>query len=175
MEEGARRAAEERAEKLPHECSQCHFMKPAGVYVCPKCGHKPLAGEDIDTDTGRKLKKLGGEQRQPTKEEKQAWWSQIKFYQRQRVSLGKKPVSDAWCSHTFRERFGVWPNGLSDYPMDITPTVSNFIKHKLISFAKRIEAQQRQQAQAEEQPTQERIQQALNRVSDIRQQLGKRA
>jgi hypothetical protein len=34
-------------------------MKPAGVYVCPKCGHKPLAGEDIDTDTGRKLKKLG--------------------------------------------------------------------------------------------------------------------
>lgn len=175
MEEGARRAAEERAEKLPHECSQCHFMKPAGVYVCPKCGHKPLAGEDIDTDTGRKLKKLGGEQRQPTKEEKQAWWSQIKFYQRQRVSLGKKPVSDAWCSHTFRERFGVWPNGLSDYPMDITPTVSNFIKHKRISFAKRIEAQQRQQAQAEEQPTQERIQQALNRVSDIRQQLGKRA
>jgi archaellum component FlaC len=58
--------------------------------------------------------------------------------------------------------------------MDITPTVSNFIKHKRISFAKRIE-EQRQQAQAEEQPTQERIQQALNRVSDIRQQLGKRA
>ncbi|HID4702111.1 TPA: DEAD/DEAH box helicase [Enterobacter cloacae] len=175
MEEGARRAAEERAEKLPHECSQCHFMKPAGVYVCPKCGHKPLAGEDIDTDTGRKLKKLEGEQRQPTKAEKQAWWSQIKFYQRQRVSLGKKPVSDAWCAHTFRERFGEWPNGLSDYPMDITPTVSNFIKHKRISFAKRIEKEQRQQAQAEEQPTQERIQQALNRVSDIRQQLGKQA
>ncbi|ECO1060436.1 DEAD/DEAH box helicase [Salmonella enterica subsp. enterica serovar Senftenberg] len=175
MEEGARRAAEERAEKLPHECSQCHFMKLAGVYVCPKCGHKPLAGEDIDTDTGRKLKKLGGEQRQPTKAEKQAWWSQIKFYQRQRVSLGKKPVSDAWCAHTFRERFGEWPNGLSDYPMDITPTVSNFIKHKRISFAKRIEKEQRQQAKAEELPTQERIQQALNRVSDIRQQLGKRA
>lgn len=153
MEEGARRAAEERAEKLPHECSQCHFMKPAGVYVCPKCGHKPLAGEDIDTDTGRKLKKLGGEQRQPTKAEKQAWWSQIKFYQRQRVSLGKKPVSDAWCAHTFRERFGEWPNGLSDYPMDITPTVSNFIKHKRISFARRIEKEQRQQAQAEELPT----------------------
>lgn len=175
MEEGARRAAEERAEKLPHECSQCHFMKPAGVYVCPKCGHKPLAGEDIDTDTGRKLKKLGGEQRQPTKAEKQAWWSQIKFYQRQRVSLGKKPVSDAWCAHTFRERFGEWPNGLSDYPMDITPTVSNFIKHKRISFARRIEKEHLQQAKAEELPTQERIQQALNRVSDIRQQLGKRA
>ncbi|EDX9442895.1 DEAD/DEAH box helicase, partial [Salmonella enterica] len=38
MEESVRRADEERAEKLPHECSQCHYMKPAGVYVCPKCG-----------------------------------------------------------------------------------------------------------------------------------------
>ena len=175
MEEGARRAAEERAEKLPHECSQCHFMKPAGVYVCPNCGHKPLAGEDIDTDTGRKLKKLGGEQRQPTKAEKQAWWSQIKFYQRQRVSMGKKPVSDAWCAHTFRERFGEWPNGLSDYPMDITPTVSNFITHKLIAFARQREKEQRLQKQAEEQPNPARVQQALKHVSDIRQQLGKRA
>ncbi|HAS1807028.1 TPA: DEAD/DEAH box helicase [Enterobacter hormaechei subsp. xiangfangensis] len=175
MEEGARRAAEERAEKLPHECSQCHFMKPAGVYVCPKCGHKPLAGEDIDTDTGRKLKKLGGEQRQPTKAEKQAWWSQIKFYQRQRVSMGKKPVSDAWCAHTFRERFGEWPNGLSDYPIDITPTVSNFITHNLIAFARQREKEQRLQKHAEEQPNPARVQQALKHVSDIRQQLGKRA
>lgn len=66
-------------------------MKPAGVYVCPKCGHKPLAGEDVDTDTGRKLKKLGKNQHRPTKAQKQAWWSQIKFYQRQRVSQGKGP------------------------------------------------------------------------------------
>ncbi|EAM7300713.1 hypothetical protein AG28_01075 [Salmonella enterica subsp. enterica] len=136
MEESARRAVEERAEKLPHECSQCHYMKPAGVYVCPKCGHKPLGGEDVDTDTGRKLTKLGKNQHLPTKAEKQAWWSQIKFYQRQRVSQGKKPVSDAWCAHTFREKFGEWPNDLSDFPMEITSEVSNYIRHKLIRYAK---------------------------------------
>lgn len=134
MEESARRAAEERAEKLPHECSQCHYMKPAGVYVCPKCGHKPLGGEDVDT--GRKLKKLGKNQHLSTKAEKQAWWSQIKFYQRQRVSQGKKPVSDGWCAHTFREKFGEWPDNLSDFPMEITPEVSNYIRYKLIRFAK---------------------------------------
>lgn len=136
MEESVRRADEERAEKLPHECSQCHYMKPAGVYVCPKCGHKPLGGEDVDTDTGRKLKKLGKNQHQSTKAQKQAWWSQIKFYQRQRVSQGKKPVSDGWCAHTFREKFGEWPNYLSDFPMEITPEVSNYIRHKLIRYAK---------------------------------------
>lgn len=134
-----------------------------------------MSGEDIDTDTERKLKKLRSEPRQPTKAEKQDWWSQIKFYQRQRVSLGKKPVSDAWCSHTFRERFGEWPNGLSDYPMEITPTVSNFIMHKRIAFAKQREKEQRLQKQAEEQPNAARVQQALNHVSEIRQQLGKRA
>lgn len=171
MEESARRSAEERAEKLPHECSQCHYMKPAGVYVCPKCGHKPLGGEDVDTDTGRKLKKLGGNQPEPTKAEKQVWWSQIKFYQRQRVSLGKKPVSDAWCSHTFRERFGEWPNGLSDYPMEITPTVSNFIKHKQIAFAK---GKARSQPAGTEAAAPASVHHALKAIHDIKQQLGKR-
>ncbi len=136
MEESTRRTAEERAEKLPHECSQCHYMKPAGVYVCPKCGHKPLAGEDIDTDTGRKLKKMGKNHRVPTRDEKQAWWSQIKFYQIQRVSQGKTPLSDGWCAHTFREKFGEWPDGLSNSPAEITPEVSNYIRHKFIRFAK---------------------------------------
>ncbi|EKD0972514.1 DEAD/DEAH box helicase [Escherichia coli] len=135
MEESARRAVEERAEKLPHECPQCHYMKPAGVYVCPKCGYKPLRGEDVDTDTSRKLNKLGKNQHQSTKAEKQSWWSQIKFYQRQRASLGR-PVSDGWCAHTFREKFGEWPDGLSNFPMEITPEVNNYIRHKLIRFAK---------------------------------------
>lgn len=70
-----------------------------------------------------------------TKSHKQSWWSQIKFYQRHRAAQGK-PVSDGWCAHTFQEKFGEWPNGLSDFPMEITPEVSNHIKHKLIKFAK---------------------------------------
>ncbi|WON77811.1 DEAD/DEAH box helicase [Serratia sp. UGAL515B_01] len=135
MKESAARAAEERQEKLPKECSECHFMKPAGVYICPKCGFKPLAGQDVETDTQRGLKKLGKGKRVFTHSDKQAWWSQIKFYQRQRASMGK-PVSDGWCSHTFRDKFGEWPNNLSDFPMEITPEVSSYIKHKLIKFAK---------------------------------------
>jgi hypothetical protein len=54
-----------------------------------------------------------------------------------------KPVSDGWCAHTFQEKFGEWPNGLSDFPMEITPEVSNHIKHKLIKFAKRRERRSR--------------------------------
>jgi hypothetical protein len=58
--------------------------------------------------------------------------------------------------------------------MDITPTVQTSL-----STSGSASLNNRKRAapakQAEEQPTQERIQQALNRVSDIRQQLGKRA
>ncbi|CNL23580.1 DEAD/DEAH box helicase [Yersinia enterocolitica] len=135
MKDSASREAEERTEKLPKECTECHFMKPAGVYVCPKCGFKPLAGQDVDTDTQRGLKRLGKGKRAFTQSDKQAWWSQIKFYQRQRSSMGK-PVSDGWCSHTFHDKFSEWPNGLSDFPMEITPEVNSYIKHKRISFAK---------------------------------------
>lgn len=135
MKEALSRSVEDREEKLPKECPECHFMKPAGIYICPKCGFKPLAGQDVETDTGRSIKKLKKGERIYTKSDKQSWWSQIKFYQRQRASMGK-PISDGWCAHTFQEKFGEWPNGLSDFPMEITPEVNNYIKHKLIRFAK---------------------------------------
>ncbi|HBM3072499.1 DEAD/DEAH box helicase [Klebsiella michiganensis] len=135
MRGAAAREAKEREEKLPKECPECHFMKPAGVYICPKCGFKPLIGEDVETDSTRNLKKMSKGETVYTKSHKQSWWSQIKFYQRHRAAQGK-PVSDGWCAHTFQEKFGEWPNGLSDFPMEITPEVSNYIKHKLIKFAK---------------------------------------
>ncbi|WP_154933823.1 DEAD/DEAH box helicase [Klebsiella michiganensis] len=135
MRGAAAREAKEREEKLSKECPECHFMKPAGVYICPKCGFKPLIGEDVETDSTRNLKKMSKGETVYTKSHKQSWWSQIKFYQRHRAAQGK-PVSDGWCAHTFQEKFGEWPNGLSDFPMEITPEVSNYIKHKLIKFAK---------------------------------------
>ncbi|CNH89264.1 DEAD/DEAH box helicase [Yersinia massiliensis] len=174
MKDSASRETEERTEKLPKECTECHFMKPAGVYVCPKCGFKPLAGQDVETDTQRGLKKLGKGKRVFTQSDKQAWWSQIKFYQRQRTSMGK-PVSDGWCSHTFHDKFSEWPNGLSDFPMEITPEVSNFIKHKRIAFAKGREKsqpppQQRHDVNAD---TTMSLINAKNQLEDIRQSLRK--
>ncbi len=125
----------EKAEKKPKECSQCHFMKPAGVYVCPKCGFKPVGGENVETDTSRKLHKLTGKahihpQRQAGVVEPDQGLSAVQGNERQ------KPVSDGWCAHTFREKFGEWPNGLSDYPMETGPEVAGYIKAKFIAFSK---------------------------------------
>lgn len=129
-------ASHEKAEKKPKECPDCHYMKPAGVYVCPKCGFKPLSGEDVETDGSRKLQRLSRKERIYTRSQKQEWWSQIKYYQRQRVTTGKKPLSDGWCAHTYKEKFGEWPRGLSDFPMETGPEVWNFIKSKFIAYSK---------------------------------------
>lgn len=160
----------EKREKLPKECSQCHYMKPAGVYQCPKCGHKPLAGEDVDTDASRGLKQISGKKKAVTKQEKQSWWSQIKFYQRQRAAQGK-PVSDGWCAHTFKDKFGTWPNGLQDYPMEITPEVNNYIKWKQIAFAK---GREKSKSTEPRQPALSGIEQAANHLSNVRASLAAR-
>ena len=134
METARKQAQKEREEKLPKECSQCHYMKPAGVYECPSCGFKPIMGEDVETDETRSLKKLKKDNKKATAEEKQSFWSQLMYYQNQQAAVGKVK-SRGWCSHTFKSKFGVWPNGLHDNPKQISPEVSNFIKAKNIAFA----------------------------------------
>jgi hypothetical protein len=135
MKAAAGRNESEKTEKKPKECTQCHFMKPAGVYVCPKCGFKPIGGENVETDSSRKLQRLSRKEKIYTRSDKQSWWSQIKGYQRQRAVKGK-PLSDGWCAHTFRDKFGEWPNGLSNFPMETGPEVWGYIKSKFIAFSK---------------------------------------
>ncbi|EPB1200146.1 DEAD/DEAH box helicase family protein [Providencia stuartii] len=133
---------QEKREKKPKECTSCHYMKPAGVYVCPKCGFKPLMGEDVEVDTTRNIKKLSKTEKVYTQQEKQSFYSQLKYYQNVRAAEGR-PIGKGWAFHTFVEKFGEKPNGLHENPQEITPEVSNYIKHKQIKWAKgRKKAQQ---------------------------------
>ncbi len=158
-----------KSDKKPKECPSCHYMKPAGVYVCPKCGFKPLMGENVDVDETRDLSKLAGKEKIYTREEKQSWWSQIKFYQRQRAETGK-PISDGWCAHTFKKKFGVWPRNLHDTPAEITPEVSNYIRSKQIAWAKAQEKQQSKPENTESTPASR----AIEAVRTIREKLANR-
>ncbi|EHH4588987.1 DEAD/DEAH box helicase [Escherichia coli] len=127
--------SEVKAEKLPRECSKCHFMKPAGVHMCPKCGFRPLGGDDVATDRDRKLSRVNKGKREYSREEKQRWWSEIKGYQNYRNATGK-PLSDGWCAHTYKEKFGVWPKGFSNAPLQPSVEVCNFIRSKNIAYAR---------------------------------------
>ncbi len=88
-----------------------------------------------------------------------------------------KPISDGWCAHTYREKFNEWPNGLSDFPMEITPEVNNYIRHKLIKFAKGKEksAEKTEASHTNNDAgTTSRIINAKRQVENIRSTLGRR-
>jgi len=135
-ESPGRNDGEDKKEKKAKKCPQCKYMKPAGVVKCPKCGHKPLAGDLVDTDNSRSLKKIGGaDETGPSQEEMQDFYSQLKGYQRERGNAGK-PIKDGWVNHKFKEKFGGWPNGMKDIPKPAGVQVKNWIKSQYIRYAK---------------------------------------
>lgn len=128
----------EKIEKAPKECPKCKFVKMPGSHECPKCGFKPTFGEDIDTDTKRKLESLNAslpKHEKHTKEDKQAWFSMLLGWQRERAAQGK-PVKDGAISHKYKERFGCWPKGLHRTPKVPSPELRNWITAQNIRFAK---------------------------------------
>lgn len=133
---------QEKKEKLPKECKRCHYLKPVGVHVCPKCGHAPRAGEDVDTDTSRELQKITGTEKKYTREEKQKLYSELLGYQRERAAKGK-PISDGWVSHKYKTKTGVWPKELHRSPRVPSPELRKWIQAQNIRYAKgRKKAQQ---------------------------------
>ena len=122
--------------RKPKECPSCKFMKPVGIYSCPKCGYEPLANEDVETDETRNIQKISKGKRVYSKDEKQSWWSQILYYQFQMAQTKNKQLSDAWCAHVYRSKFGVWPKKLNNIIQEISPEVRNFIVSKQIAYAK---------------------------------------
>jgi superfamily II DNA or RNA helicase len=135
---------EERKEKnsKPIECKQCGRVY-TGQLKCPSCGTIPdikRYGEDVDYidgvlgeivykgGIGKKQKKP--EKKEATKDEKQAFYSQLMTY------CYNKNYAPGWISHKYRERFGVWPKSLTQVRQPVTDLLSNWIKHQAIRAAK---------------------------------------
>lgn len=124
----------EKLERLPKECSKCHYLKPAGVYQCPKCSHKPLGGEDVDTDTTRQIQSLKSKLG-PTTQDKQTFLSELCGWQKERAVAGK-PVKDGAIGFKFKQKFGHWPDGLHRSAKVPSPDTRNWIKSQNIRYAK---------------------------------------
>lgn len=114
----------------PKECGKCKQLRPKGVKVCPNCGFEPSAAESkIEEKDGQ----LAEVKRKPiaTLFEKQEWWSQLNYIARE------KRYSSGWVSNAYRDKFGVWPQGINkgDYA-NPTQDVRNYVLAKQIRYAK---------------------------------------
>ena len=130
-------ARQEREEPQPKECSACNFLKPARVHKCPSCGFAPerqsevqaIEGElsELDAARARKLHKSD-------RHTKQRWYSMLTSIARQRG------YREGWVANQYRAKFGVWPQGLVLIEVPPDSEVLNWVRHRMIKFAKSREA-----------------------------------
>lgn len=114
-------------EKEESKCPACGHLWPKYSDSCPACGHvrqrrnqvAAVAGhlEELSTDVTRR-------------ENKQQFYSELVAYA---MSKGYNPN---WAKHKYREKFGVWPKGLQDVPSPITGKTAQWIKSRMIAYAK---------------------------------------
>ncbi|PHS60942.1 MAG: helicase [Flavobacterium sp.] len=133
-EVSAKRKEKEKKEKLPKECISCHFMKDAGVLVCPVCGFRAMTGDNVEADETRELSAL--KKTKVTKVDKQQFYSELLGAQSQ-SRMSKKFMSDGYISQLYRQKFGVFPRSLIKSIIPPSVKTLGFIKSRQIAYAKR--------------------------------------
>lgn len=106
----------------------CHALWPANSDTCSSCGHVRRRRNEVSAVAGE-LHELVKTGKNP-KEDKQVFYSELLYIARERS------YNQHWASHKYREKFGVWPKGLSQDPIPPTLKTANWIKHKNIAWAK---------------------------------------
>jgi superfamily II DNA or RNA helicase len=93
---------------LPKKCPKCTFLKPTKVLVCPCCGFKPEPRCTVVAVKGELVEMASRFAARAPTVEKATFYRELKHY------AGEHDRKPGWIAHSFRERFGHWPNGL-DY------------------------------------------------------------
>ena len=126
----SKQETQEREEKLPSPCPQCHALKPAGTIICPACGFSFKKPNEVIEADGE-LKQLKKSNREYTPQQKIEFYGGLKYYGSEK---GKK---EGWAAHKYRAKLGVFPNAYDKAP-SIPPSeeVKGFISHCNIKYAK---------------------------------------
>lgn len=136
LDDGSKKAKEkpkQKPESLPRECKKCHYLMPPKSFACPACGARPEKQNSIEHIDGE-LRELTGKKKKPTMQDKQDWYSQFLAY------ADAKQYKPGWAANAYRDKFGVWPRGLSEARKECGDDVYGYIRHMNIRKAKAKEA-----------------------------------
>jgi superfamily II DNA or RNA helicase len=131
LDEKQERAKREPTEKVKKEskCPKCSYLWPPNTDTCPACGHVKKKMNLVDQVAGE-LHELVGTTK-AIRDEKQTFYSELLYIAKERN------YNPHWASHKYREKYQVWPRGLSDTPIPPTMKTMKWITHKNIAWAKR--------------------------------------
>jgi DNA repair protein RadD len=128
LDQKVEKAKKERSEdeKKESKCPACGFLWPKGADSCPACGHVRMRRSQIESVPGE-LHELEGSR---PRDERQSFYSELLFFAMQRS------YNPNWASHKYREKFGVWPRGLSQEAAPVTNKTLKWIKSRNIAWAR---------------------------------------
>jgi superfamily II DNA or RNA helicase len=125
--EKAKREPTDRVKK-DAKCPKCSHLWPKHGISCPACGYVKKKRQ-IESVNGE-LVELGFNN-VVNKQQKQNFYSELLYIAQHRN------YNIHWASHKYREKFGVWPKGLEEYPRIASIDTEKWVRHRNIAFGKR--------------------------------------
>ena len=113
-------------EKKESKCPKCGGLWPKGSDTCSYCGHVKVRLSQIQSVPGELFEVSGAKKGTDNRE----------FYRQLLCYSKSRNYKDGWAAHKYKEKFGVFPRGLSNVPKDPSRPTLNWIKSRAIAFAK---------------------------------------
>jgi len=111
----------------PRKCQKCHNLIPPGARACPACKERVPLNPGVTVVDGR-LVELGSGPKVNVKE-RQEWYSGLLWIAR------KGNMKDGWAAFRYKDKFGVWPNGLKVRGRQPSDEVKEFVKKQRLEYA----------------------------------------
>jgi hypothetical protein len=129
-EGGSEKAKREPTEKEKKEakCPKCAELWISQTNVCHSCGHIRQALSTIISIAGE-LEELEEANRKLHKSNTE-FYAELVYYGR------LKGYKDGWAAHKYKEKFAVFPKGISLDPKPPTPETLRWIKSRMIAYSK---------------------------------------
>lgn len=116
-------------EREQAKCPKCGTVWMGRTDTCSCCGFVRVRFSEVITTPGE-LKELESGKNVADKEIKQQWYGQL-------LAMAKlRGYSDGWAAHKYKEKFTVWPRGLEQAEMPVSPEVARWVKSRQIAWAK---------------------------------------
>lgn len=117
-------------EKKEARCPQCKQIWVGRIVVCPTCGYERKQKSLAETVAGE-ISEITMKNRKDTQEYKTGFYRQLLQY-----AYGKG-YAEGWAYHKYKERFGVYPNGIKKEREPVNYETYKWIQSRAIRYSKR--------------------------------------
>lgn len=129
LKDGGEKAKKEptEREKKASKCPRCSVLWTFATDTCEECGYVKQRMSSVINVAGE----LEALDLKPNKAfNTQQFYSELLYYARM------KGYKDGWAAHKFKEKTGNYPRGLAQTPQPMSIETSNWIRSKMIAYAK---------------------------------------